>query len=160
MTSPSVNHARKCSRIMVLAVIGLYTRERVLAEAGLEISDLRKAVDRDRETLDAVLPEKRVHKLDKDGVPYVEVTEGGAPDYDARLKASEHFYDLANVRKPPPVAPSLSVGGNLTVIRWDMTAPEIPPAGVRMAPRNGSSSGSNGSTSLSAIEDGERPPSR
>ena len=77
-----------------------WTRERLLDAAGFEaVEDVRRAVTRDREALDAILPEKRIHKLDKNGQPYVEWHEGGAPDYDTRLRASEHVYDLADVRK-------------------------------------------------------------
>ena len=78
----------------------VWTRELLLERAGFEpVKDLRHALVRDREALDAVLPEKRVHKLDRLGREYVELTEGGAPDYDKRLRAAEHVYDLADVRK-------------------------------------------------------------
>jgi len=45
------------------------------------------------------------------------------------------------------------------VIRWDLSAPEIPPVSARTGLRSTSSDGSNGSASSSVIEDGERPPS-
>lgn len=77
-----------------------WTRERLLEAAGFDpVADVRAALARDREALDAILPEKRIHKLDKNGQPYVEWHEGGAPDHDKRLRASEHVYDLADVRK-------------------------------------------------------------
>lgn len=46
-----------------------------------------------------------------------------------------------------------------TVLVWDLSAQEIPPASEPRALRPGSSAGSNGSTSSSVIEAGERPPS-
>jgi hypothetical protein len=46
-----------------------------------------------------------------------------------------------------------------TIVIWDLSAPEIPPASAPTAPRLTSSADSNGSTSSSVIEAGERPPS-
>ena len=78
----------------------LWTRERLLEAAGFQpVEDLRRAIARDREALDAVLPSKRKTVVDAGGSVTVTEEEGGAPDYDKRLRASEHVYDLADVRK-------------------------------------------------------------
>jgi hypothetical protein len=45
------------------------------------------------------------------------------------------------------------------VIRWDLSAPEIPPPSALTEPKNTFSNGSSDSTSSSVIADGERPPS-
>ena len=78
----------------------LWTRERLLEAAGFQpVEDLRHAIARDREALDAVLPSKRKTVVEADGSVTVTEEEGGAPDYDKRLRAAEHVYDLADVRK-------------------------------------------------------------
>lgn len=82
-------------RVEALPVLwtGDRQRDRMLADAGFCVDDLRRILAVNREALEATLPEKRVHKVhvDRDGVEheYVERTEGGAPDWDARLRASE-----------------------------------------------------------------------
>lgn len=65
----------------------------------------------------------------------------------------EHF-------DPAPKASVLAAQFNgPVVIRWDLSAPEIPPVSGPMAHKSTFSDGSNGSASSSVIADGERPPS-
>lgn len=80
-------------------------------------------------------------------------------DMRAAQRAQQMLADRIDPIPRADPSQSITVGGNLTVLRWDMTAPEIPPASHRTVPRNGYSNGSNGSASSSAIADGERPPS-
>ncbi len=83
----------------------VWTRELLLQAAQERLGfDLAEAVAhglrRNREALDAVRPEKRVCKRAPDGTLSVEVTEGGAPDWPARLRGAELLYDVAAMRKP------------------------------------------------------------
>ena len=88
------------ARVSELVPSLLVTRELLLQAAGFQpVEDLRHAIARDREALDAVLPSKRKTVVEADGSVTVTEEEGGAPDYDKRLRASEHVYDLADVRK-------------------------------------------------------------
>ena len=58
----------------------VWTRELLLQRAGFEpVTDLRRALNRTRRALNA--------------------TKEGEPDHAIRLKAAEHVYDLADVRK-------------------------------------------------------------
>lgn len=76
-----------------------------------------------------------------------------------RLAACREVLDRSEP-KPSSTTPLLSPQGQGTiVIRWDTSAPEIPPASARTALSSTSSAGSNGSTASSAIAAGERPPS-
>ena len=82
-------------------------------------------------------------------------------------QARKEEVQLAAVReflkRTDPEPSRLDAGGvtitGPTVIVWDLSAQEIPPASRAKALRSTSSVDSNGSTSSSAIADGERPPS-
>ena len=77
------------------------TRDDVLRAAGFKpIEDLKRAVTRNRQALNAVRPGRRTETSEPDGSLTVKIEHGGAPDWDARLKAVELFYDLGDVRKP------------------------------------------------------------
>ena len=72
----------------------VWTRELLLQRAGFEpVTDLRRALNRTRRALNATTPVKTFTRGE------VKWTEGGEPDHAIRLKAAEHVYDLADVRK-------------------------------------------------------------
>ena len=72
----------------------VWTRELLLQRAGFEpVTDLRRALNRTRRALNATTPVKTFTRGD------MQWTEGGEPDHAIRLKAAEHVYDLADVRK-------------------------------------------------------------
>jgi hypothetical protein len=84
------------------------------------------------------------------------VTADGLPDWPARQRAVEQVTTWLGLKRVE--LPQISVTTPVT-IHWDMTSREIAPASDRTAPSSMSSDASNGSTSSSAIADGERPPS-
>jgi hypothetical protein len=71
--------------------------DRMLALAGFTGKELRHALGRTVEALDAVLPEKRTtsETLDKFGtvIGLTKIEEGGAPDHPVRLRAAENLFD-------------------------------------------------------------------
>ena len=72
----------------------VWTRELLLQRAGFEpVTDLRRALNRTRRALNATTPVKTFTRGE------LKWTEGGEPDHAIRLKAAEHVYDLADVRK-------------------------------------------------------------
>jgi hypothetical protein len=125
--------------------------DRLLTVGGWSDAHLRKLIRRNYEALDAVLPEKRVHKLDHEtGEMYVERTEGGAPDWDARLKAIHEGRDMVGLRAPRP---QTTVGPiNVAVLTWSRPSSSSP-----HPPKTDSFALSDGSTSGSVIEASASP---
>jgi hypothetical protein len=70
----------------------------LLAVAGVRPVHLRRAVRRTVDALDAVAPAKRRIKQGTDGSLEETIEDGGAPDWDARLRAAEQLYQLAGLR--------------------------------------------------------------
>lgn len=82
----------------VRLVTGDMLRDRLLELAGVTPADLRRAMDRTRDALDATLPAKRRVKTLATGEIEETIDEGGAPDWDARLKASDQLCDRIGLR--------------------------------------------------------------
>ena len=77
----------------------IYTRETLLAAAGFKpVQEVRRALARTRQALDAVRPARRTTTTGPDGVT-VKVETGGAPDWPVRLHAAELTYEVADVRR-------------------------------------------------------------
>ena len=76
--------------------------DHALKEAGFDVEDLRRSLQRMREGLDAVLPEKHVEQesLTKVGgvVTLRRIERGGAPDHAVRLRAAEDLFEWIGFR--------------------------------------------------------------
>lgn len=108
----------------------------MLEAAGFQFArDTRKALKRTRQALNA--------------------TRADEPDHPVRLKAAETIFKLAGLHEPQEQTPSHQ---SLTIV-WNLSANEVPPAGLHTGRNSIASGASNGSPSSSVIEDGERPPS-
>lgn len=126
----------------------------ILTESNLEavgfspVKDLRRAR---RAHLHALTAQKNGY-VDGAGIEHPPT-----PDHPTQLRASVEFYKLYGLY-PDKGAPSLTGGGNLTIV-WDVSATEVPPVSARTALSSTASAASNGSPAWSATADGERPPS-
>ena len=80
----------------------VWTGDRILDyhinRMGLTLEDLRLVMQRHREALDAVQPEKRTWARRKGELVLVKREDGGAPDWATRLRAGETIFDWLGFR--------------------------------------------------------------
>lgn len=96
-------------------VTGDMMRDRLLALAGVTPEHLRHAMQRTVEALDAVAPAKRRVKTLANGDTEETIDDGGAPDWDARLRAADQLCERVGLRARP-VLPDGDPGTPVTAI--------------------------------------------
>jgi hypothetical protein len=131
----------------------IVTRDTLLQLAEWDaVGEVKRALKRTAEALDAVHPSKRVETTTPDGVT-VREEFGGAPDYGTRLRAASMVFDVADVR-PTPTNIHADIHGPVT-ITWQPPSPSSSSSPSLTSGR--SMNDSDGSPSSSVTEDSGKP---